>query len=153
MQTKGGNSLDNLNYQLIAWIALAVVFVVIEIVTVQLTTIWFAVGAVGAVVACLLGANNTVQLIVFVVLSLLSLVISRPYVKKFTKTKVHPTNADMLIGQQAVVTEDIDNLRNVGSVSARGLAWTARSEDGSVIEKDAVVTIVAIEGAKLIVTK
>ncbi|MCQ2463281.1 MAG: NfeD family protein [Clostridia bacterium] len=148
---KGGGNTGE--YDLFIWIALAVIFAVAEAVTVQLVTVWFAVGAVGAVVANILGASPIVQTAVFVALSVLTLIISRPFVKKFTKTKIQPTNADMLIGETAVVTQSIDNLRGEGTVTVRGIVWTARSSDNSPVDEGEMVTVVKIEGAKLIVKK
>lgn len=142
--------MDNL---LIMWIVLAVVFAVIEAVTFQIVTLWFAVGAVGAIIANVLDASPLIQLIVFVAVSILTLVIARPYLKKFTKTKVQPTNADVCIGKQAVVTEEINNTLGTGQAKIRGIVWTARSEDeGTVIPKDTLVTVKRIEGVKLIVS-
>lgn len=142
--------MDNL---LIMWIALTIVFAVIEALTLQVVTIWFAVGSLGAIIANVVHASPLIQLIVFVALSILTLVIARPYLKKFTKTKTQPTNADVCIGKQAVVTEEINNTLATGQVKIRGIVWTARSaDDGIVIPEGAVVTVKAIEGVKLIVT-
>lgn len=142
--------MDNL---LIMWIVLAIVFAIIEAVTFQIVTLWFAVGAVGALIANVLGASSLVQLIVFVAVSVLTLLIARPYLKKFTKTKVQPTNADVCIGKQAVVTEEINNTLGTGQAKIRGVVWTARSEDeNAVILKDTLVTVKRIEGVKLIVS-
>lgn len=138
---------------LIMWIALAVVFAIIEAATAQIVTIWFAIGSVGSVIANVLGANSTGQLIVFVALSVLTLIIARPYLKKFTKTQVQPTNVDMCIGQQAVITEDIDNILGTGRVVIRDITWTARSANGEKIPKGSLVIIESIEGVKLIVRK
>lgn len=138
---------------LIMWIALAVVFAIIEAATAQIVTIWFAIGSVGSVIANVLGANSTGQLIVFVALSVLTLIIARPYLKKFTKTQVQPTNVDMCIGQQAVITEDIDNILGTGHVVIRDITWTARSANGEKIPKGSLVIIESIEGVKLIVRK
>lgn len=138
---------------LIMWIALAVVFAIIEAATAQIVTIWFAVGSVGSIIANVLGANSTGQLIVFVALSVLTLIIARPYLKKFTKTQVQPTNVDMCIGQQAVITEDIDNILGTGRVVIRDITWTARSANGEKIPKGSLVIIESIEGVKLIVRK
>ncbi len=142
-----------MNRLLIIWIALAVVFAAVEAATAQIVTLWFAVGSVGAIVANVLGANATVQLIVFVALSLLTLAVARPYFKRFIKTNVQPTNSDMCLGQEAVVTEEINNLLGQGQAKIKGVIWTARSADESVIPKDSVVTVKAIEGVKLIVEK
>ena len=135
---------------LILWIAAAVVFAVIEAATAQILTIWFCIGSIGAIVAHALGASPTVQVVVFVV-SLLTLVIARPYLRRFTRTKVQPTNLDMCIGQQALVTERISNLDGTGQAKLRGTVWTARSSDGAVIEPGALVKVLSIEGVKLIV--
>lgn len=142
-----------MNNMLIMWIALAVVFAIIEAVTAQIVTLWFAVGSVGAIIANVLGASSTIQLIVFVVLSLLTLAIARPYFKKIIKTKIQPTNSDMSIGQEAVVTEEVNNLLGKGQAKIRGVVWTARSADNSIIPKDSIVIVKAIEGVKLIVEK
>ena len=133
------------------WIAATAAFVIIEAVTVQLVTIWFAVGAVGGLIACAAGAQLWVQILVFVIVSAVALIATKPLVKKFTEKKKQPTNADRYIGGQAVVTEEIDNIQNKGAATIGGLEWTARSADGSKIAKDTVVTVEAIEGAKLIV--
>ena len=133
------------------WIAAIAAFVIIEAVTVQLVTIWFAVGAVGGLIACAAGAQIWLQILVFVIVSAVALIATKPLVKKFTEKKKEPTNADRYIGRQAVVTEEIDNIQNKGAATVGGLEWTARSADGSKIAKDTVVTVEAIEGAKIIV--
>ena len=138
---------------LIFWIVLLIVLIVVEAVTAQMVTIWFAAGAVAAIAAELLGAQVWLQWTVFIVVSVIALVATRPLVRKLTKTRVQPTNADRVIGQAAVVTEEIDNIAAKGQVSVGGAVWTARSSDGSVIGKDEKVTVEKIEGVKLIVKK
>lgn len=138
---------------LIVWIVLAIVFAVIEAMTAQIVTIWFAVGTIGAIVANVLNASEFVQLVVFVAVSILTLIIARPYMKRFTKTNVQPTNADMCIGEKAIVTEEINNILSTGQAKIRGNVWTARSVDSSIIEKDSYVIVTAIEGVKLIVKR
>lgn len=138
---------------LIFWIVLLIVLIVVEAVTAQMVTIWFAAGAVAAIAAELLGAQVWLQWTVFIVVSVIALVATRPLVRKLTKTRVQPTNADRVIGQAAVVTEEIDNIAAKGQVSVGGAVWTARSSDGSVIGKDEKVTVENIEGVKLIVKK
>lgn len=133
------------------WIAAIIIFIVIEAITVQLVTIWFAVGAVGGLVASLFNLPIWAQAMVFVAVSALTLIATKPFVKKFTQSKKQPTNADRLIGRQAVVTEPIDNIMSKGAVTIGGLEWTARTADGSKADKDAIVTVEKIEGAKLIV--
>jgi len=137
---------------MIGWIAAAVVFAVIEAATAQILTLWFCIGAVGAIIANALGASPVVQSIVFAAVSLLTLIVARPYLRRFTRTKVQPTNLDMCIGQTAVVTEEIDNLAGKGQAKIRGSLWTARAADGSVIPAGTTVTVQRIEGVKLIVS-
>ena len=131
---------------------LAIVLSVAEALTAQLVTIWFALGALAAMVATLLGAGTAVQVAVFAVVSVASLIATRPLVKKYVNKGKVPTNADMVIGQDALVLEAIDNVAAQGLVSVKGAKWTARSADGSVIEKDSLVTVEKIEGVKVIVT-
>lgn len=138
---------------LIMWIVLAIVFVIVEALTVQIVTIWFAVGSVGAIIANILNASGTVQLTVFVAVSAVTLAVARPLLKKYTKTEVVPTNADMLIGKSAIVTETIENENAKGRVSVGGCDWAARSLDGKSIETGKNVLIKSIEGVKLIVTR
>lgn len=140
-----------MNSMLIFWIGALVLLIVVEALTTQLVTIWFAAGAAGAVIANLLGAQYWVQWSVFIVLSVLSLIVTRPLVKKITKRKVQPTNADRNIGAKAIVLEDIDNTAGTGAVNVRGIVWTARSINGERIEKDANVVVKAIEGVKVLV--
>ncbi|MBE6821108.1 MAG: NfeD family protein [Ruminococcaceae bacterium] len=138
---------------LIFWIVLLIVLIVVEAVTAQMVTIWFAAGAAAAIAAELLGAQVWLQWTVFIIVSVIALIATRPLVRKLTKTRVQPTNADRVIGQTAVVTEEIDNIAATGKVSVNGTVWTARSADGSVIGKDERATVEKIEGVKLIVKK
>ena len=136
---------------LIFWIVLLVVLIIVEAVTAQMVTIWFAAGAAAAIVAELLNAQVWVQWIVFIVVSAITLIATRPLVRKLTKTKVQPTNADRCIGQTAVVIEEINNVDGKGQVHVNGVYWTARSADGTVFKKDERVTVEKIDGVKLIV--
>ena len=142
-----------MDHLLILWIVLGVVFVVVEALTAQIVTIWFAVGSIGAIIANVLHINSIGQIVIFALISLLTLIAARPYLKKFTNTQVQPTNLDMCIGAEALVTEEINNTYGTGQAKIRGNIWTARSFDGSVIEKDSLVTVHSIEGVKLIVRK
>lgn len=135
------------------WAALTVVFIVVEAVTVQLLTIWFAVGSVAALVATLLGATTVWQCIIFIFVSLLVLALTRPYVKKMIESRTEPTNADRCIGKEAVVCETINNRAGQGQVKIAGVTWTARSNDDSVIEADEIVKVEKIDGVKVIVSK
>lgn len=135
------------------WAALTVILVIVEALTVQLVTVWFAVGSLAAVIASLAGANTVWQCVIFVAVSLLALILTRPYVKKAILKKAVPTNADRCIGKEAIVTETIDNRAGCGQVKIGGIIWTARSEDDSVIECDEIVLVKKIEGVKVIVEK
>ena len=134
------------------WVALLAAFVVIEAATAQLVTIWFAIGAFAALVSTFFTESILAQIIVFVIVSAVALAVTRPVVKKMTKAKKQPTNADMYIGKQAVVTEDINNLEATGLVNVGGSVWTARTEtEGCTVPAGEHVTVVKIEGVKLIV--
>lgn len=135
------------------WAGLLLVFVIVEAATVGLASVWFALGALAALICVLLGANLWVQLTVFVLVSGLSMLAFRPIAKKYINGKVEPTNADRLIGAEALVTEAIDNLRSQGAVSIGGLVWSARSEHDELIAKDTLVRITRIEGVKVYVEK
>ncbi len=137
---------------LVGWIALLVILVVIEASTVQLVTIWFAFGALVALIANIFNAPIYLQVTLFVVVSLVALIATRPLIKKFTHKKRIPTNADRVIGKKAVVLEDIDNSLAKGLVSVDGVTWSARASDSSVIPKDTSVDVEKIEGVKLIVS-
>ena len=143
----------NVNNLFWVWIALAVIFGVVEAATAQIVTIWFAVGSVGALIANVVGAGTTVQLVVFVAVSILTLIIARPYLKKFTRTEMQRTNADRCIGETAIVTEEINNTQGTGQVKVGGNIWTARSLDSAIIPADEKVIVEKIEGVKLIVSE
>ena len=136
----------------IIWLALTAVLLIIEIVTLGLTTIWFAAGALFAFFAALLGMNQGIQIGLFVVVSVVLLFFTRPLAVKYLNTKTIKTNTEALVGKTARVIVDINNLKSQGQVVINGLEWTARSSDDTVVFKigDAV-TIVGIEGVKLIV--
>ncbi|MBR3780256.1 MAG: NfeD family protein [Clostridia bacterium] len=136
---------------MIFWIVLLVVLIIVEAVTAQLVTIWFAAGAAAALIAELCGLQQWLQWVIFIAVSAVALIATRPLVRKVTNKTVQPTNADRCIGQTAVVIEDIDNIEGKGQVHVNGVTWTARSSDGSVFRKDERVTVEKIEGVKLIV--
>ena len=136
----------------IIWLALTAVLLIIEIATLGLTTIWFAAGALFAFFAALLGMNQGIQIGVFVVVSVVLLFFTRPLAVKYLNTKTIKTNTEALVGKTARVIVDINNLKSQGQVVINGLEWTARSSDDTVVFKIGdVVTIVGIEGVKLIV--
>lgn len=135
----------------VIWVVLLIVFLVLEAVSVQLVSAWFAVGALAALIANLCGLNVVWQIVLFLAISAICLVATRPLVKKLTAAKIQKTNADRCIGAEAVVLEEINNLESTGQVKAVGNVWTARSADNSVIPKGAVVIVERMEGVKLIV--
>ncbi len=138
----------------ILWLILLCVLLVIELITLGLTTIWFAGGALAAFLAALGGAQQGVQLGLFAGVSLVLLLVTRPLAVRFLKKNKTATNAESLLGEQAVVTCEINNLLGQGTVQVRGMEWTARTlTEDETIEKDAVVSILKIEGVKLIVAR
>lgn len=136
----------------LCWLLLAAIFIVIEIITLGLTTIWFAGGAFISALAGLAGLGLTVQVILFFAVSVVLLVLTRPLAVKYLDSKTQKTNAEALIGQRAVVISQIDNLKATGQAKVNGMEWTARSKDENVVipEKE-IVSIVDIQGVKLIV--
>ena len=136
------------------WVILMIIFLVIEGIVPGLVSIWFALGALAALISSMLGAQIWLQATWFVVISLLALVVTRPLAKKYVNSRVTPTNADRIVGTDCVVTEEIDNLRGTGAVLADGKTWTARmaSPDGKA-PKGTVVKALRIEGVRLIVTE
>ena len=135
------------------WIGLIVVTAAGEAATVQLVTVWFAVGGVAGLIAYAAGLEIWLQILIFALVSAVALAVTRPLVKKFTNGRKMPTNADRYIGEKAVVTEKIENGLSKGAVKIGGLEWTARSVDSETAEVGEQVTVEAIEGAKLIVRK
>lgn len=135
----------------IFWAAAIILFGIAEAVTAQLVSIWFLIGAIAALIAAFFGANLIIQIIVFIAVSILALVITRPLVKKYINPKKEHTNADRVIGQVGIVAEDIDNIRATGQVKADGKIWTARATDNSIIPSGCEVIIEKIDGVKLIV--
>lgn len=136
----------------VAWLALLILFSVGEAITVGLTSVWFAVGSLGALLCALAGGNMWLQIGAFLVLSGLTLALVRPLAKKFLTPGYSATNADRVIGQEAVVTQEIDNLRGQGQVNIAGQTWTARSQDDTVIPEGTLVRVLHIEGVKVFVT-
>lgn len=140
-----------MNYTVL-WLVALVLFIVVEIATMGLTTIWFAGGALVAVIAAALGVPLWLQIVLFLVVSFVLLYFTRPIaVKYFNRDRVK-TNAESLVGKQAVVIGEIDNLQGIGQVTVGGMEWSARAaEEGVKLTTGSVVDIVAINGVKLIV--
>ena len=134
------------------WLAAAIILAIVEANTVQLVSIWFAVGALAAMVPAIIGMDFTAQFAVFTVVSILVLAITRPFVKKNTVQKTE-TNSRALIGKVAKVIQPIDNLQSQGRVMVEDMDWSARSENGEPIDVGEEVLIKEIQGVKLIVEK
>ena len=134
------------------WLIIFVACIVVEIITMGLTTIWFAGGSLVASVAAAIGAPLWLQIVLFVAVSLLLLYFTRPIaVKYFNKDRVK-TNAESLVGKQAIVISEIDNLQGIGQVTVGGQEWSARTtEEGITLPVGSVVIIRAISGVKLMV--
>ena len=134
------------------WLVVLVVLVIIELLTMGLTTVWFAGGALVATIAALLHAPLFLQIILFLVVSAVLLFFTRPLaVKYFNKDRIR-TNAESLVGRQAIVISEIDNLQGIGQVNVGGMEWSARTRvDGVKLPVGTVVTVLAINGVKLVV--
>lgn len=137
---------------IIIWIALIVVFLVIEIATVGLTTIWFAGGSLVALIAAAFGAPYWLQVVMFIAVSLVLLLFTRPWAMKYLNPHKVKTNYEDAIGKTVRITERIDNIAETGTAVLNGQEWTARSEKDEVtFEIGLTVEVVAVEGVKLIV--
>ena len=136
------------------WVVLMILFLVVEGIAPGLVSIWFAVGALAALIASALGAQIWLQALWFVIVSLAALALTRPLAKKYVNSRTQATNADMLIGQECIVKESINALCGTGAVFVAGKVWTARcAEPEQTIEEGAVAVVEKIEGVKLIVRK
>ena len=134
------------------WIILAALFLVIELLTVGLVSIWFLAGALVALLSAALGAALWLQILLFLTVSVLCFILVYPKVKHFVGRNRQATNADMVIGQVCVVTQAIDNLAGTGAVSVGGKTWTARTKNGDTVNEGARVRAEEIQGVKLIVS-
>ena len=148
--TKGETNQMMMEY---IWLGLLIVFGIGEAITVGLTSIWFAAGALASLICSMAGGNTALQIIQFFVVSALSLAAFRPIAQKYINSKVEPTNVDSVIGRQVLVTEKISNLQSTGTVHVGGLTWSARSADDSEIAKGTPVRILRVEGVKVFVEK
>ncbi len=138
------------------WFALAILLLVVELVTTQFVSIWFSASALvtGLIVAIFDEMHLIWQIVIFVCLSIGTLIATKPLVRKITtKSKDAKTNLELNIGKTAVVTEKIDNIMETGAVKVNGLVWTARSDDDSIIDEGEVVIFKQVSGNKAIVSK
>ena len=138
----------------IGWLILMAALLVIEIATLGLTTIWFAAGALVAFIIAVLNLPLWLQITVFIVVSVVLLICTRPLATKYLNSKTSKTNAESLVGRSAKVTKSINNIQAQGQVVVGGMEWTARSTDDAVlIPEGSVVTIHGISDVKLIVSE
>lgn len=138
----------------VIWLIILVVLVVIEIFTLGLTTIWFAGGALVAIVVAALGGPVWLQVLAAIIVSAVLLFFTRPVAVKYFNRDRERTNAESLVGRQAIVISEINNLQGIGQVTINGMEWTARTiADGQVIKPGEVVIIRGINGVKLLVER
>ncbi len=136
----------------IIWIALIIIFAVVEIITVGLTSIWFAGGAVVALILNLLGCNEVVQVVAFLLVSIVLLCFTRPWAMKYVKPRLVRTNYEEAIGQNVCLTEAVDNQKGTGTAVLKGQEWTARAAvDGETFEAGEIVSVKEIRGVTLYV--
>ena len=136
----------------IIWLALMVVFLIAEALTVSMVSLWFAAGAVVALLLSLLHLQVWVQVVVFFVVSGALLACLRPMVRRHVAPKIVPTNVDAIVGTRGIVTAEIDNVCAAGQVKVNGMEWSARSTTGEIIPEGALVRVERVEGVKLFVT-
>lgn len=134
------------------WLILVIILIIIELITVGLVSIWFAVGALASFITSYFTDNIFIQLPIFIVVSILVLIFTRPLVKKYVSKNITKTNVNKLIGETAIVIEDITKT-NVGKVKIDGQIWSALNNEKGRIKKDEEVEVLSIEGVKLIVRR
>lgn len=138
----------------IVWIALIIIFAVVEILTVGLTSIWFAGGALAALICCLFGMGPVGQLIVFVAVSVILVCFTRPWALKYFKPHLTKTNYEQAIDENVCLTETVDNLKGTGTAVYKGQEWTARAyEDGKRFEAGTIVRVKEIRGVTMYVVE
>ena len=136
------------------WLIAVVIFLGVELSTVTLTSIWFAAGALAAMLVAMFDGSLIVQIIAFLIVAFGLLYATKPWAKKFIDTKKVSTNADRAIGEKIRVSERVSNLDQTGKAIVHGLEWTVRTEDDNiVIEQGELVQVVRIAGVKLIVER
>ena len=141
-----------MNWEAIFWLVAMVIFIVAEAMTVTLVSIWFAAGALGAVVVALLGGGLMLQVTVFLALAIVLLLGLRSVVRKHLAPRITKTNIDSLIGATGVVLTPVNNIAALGQVQISGVEWSARSTDNSHIPAGTLVKVDRIEGVKVFVS-
>ena len=136
----------------IIWLALMVIFLIAEALTVSMVSLWFAAGAVVALLLSLLHLQVWVQVVLFFVVSGVLLACLRPMVRRHVAPKIVPTNVDAIVGTRGIVTAEIDNVCAAGQVKVNGMEWSARSTTGEIIPEGTLIRVERIEGVKAFVT-
>ena len=134
------------------WLAITIIASIVEIITADLVSVWFAAGGIVALIACLLSASQTIQIVLFVLVTLVTIIVVRPTAKKYLRTNIEKTNVDRVIGKHGLVTKTI-TADNKGEVQVMSTSWAATSLDNTVINKGEYCEMMAIEGAHLVVRK
>ena len=142
-----------MNQALLFWIVACVFFTLLEAFTQQFVSIWLLSGSVVALIASYLGFPIETQCIVFVIVSLITLIAFRPAAKKFVQGEIVPTNTDYNIGQLAIVTTEFDEIKKEGRVLVNDMDWAAKSLDDIAHKKGERVLVERIEGVKCLVRK
>jgi membrane protein implicated in regulation of membrane protease activity len=138
----------------VIWLAITVVLSVIEIFTMGLVTIWFAAGAVVALIVSLIGAPLWLQITLFLVVSIIVLILVRPIATTHFNNRLKKTNIDAVVGRKLIAKTDIDNLHGFGKVDMDGSTWIAASSiDNVIIHQGEEVKVVEVQGVKLIVER
>lgn len=136
------------------WLVAVILFLGVEISTVTLTSIWFAAGALAAMLVAMFNGNLIIQIVAFLIVAFGLLYATKPWSKKFIDTKKVSTNADRAIGETVRVLERVSNLDQTGRAIVHGMEWTVRTEDDNIIiEQGELVRVVRISGVKLIVER
>jgi len=134
------------------WLGLMVLFLIAEASTVSMTTLWFAIGALAALIASAAGGELWLQIVLFLAVSALLLALLRPAAKRYFTPKLTRTNVDAVVGKTGRVTVAIDNIEGLGQVKLEGQDWSARSESGEQISEGTQVKVCRVEGVKVFVT-
>ena len=142
-----------MDIMVIVWLCALIIFVIVEALTVQMLSIWFAAGALVSLILALLGTPEWAQILVFCVCAALLLIFTRPIVKRLMKKQGTLTNSDRILGMSAIVIQEINNDIAQGQVKVLGQVWTARSLGGEIYPVDTKVLVRSIEGVKVIVEK
>ena len=135
------------------WVAVIIAALIVEAATLDLNAIWFALGGLGGLIVTSVGGSLHVQLVVFVVISAVLIFLVRPFARRVLRPKGAATNADRIIGQEALVTQPINNTMSQGEIKVFGQLWTARAADGGEIPAGSLVRVREIVGVKAIVEK